>query len=135
MFGWATKNENLLNDFVLDFKASGKSGYTKFAIPTKKERLIESIFKEEYKNIQEELNELLTNKIRLEEGILDVLKKGYRNVRDVITNITKKIKDLMIRFFKTVILKFTNMIRQVLKRNFNEGLDALGLDLTARVSF
>ena len=135
MFGWATKNENLLNDFVLDFKASGKSGYTKFAIPTKKEKLIESIFKEEYKNIQEELNELLTNKIRLEEGILDVLKKGYRNVRDVITNITKKIKDLIVRFFKTVILKFTNMIRQVLKRNFNEGLDALGLDLIARVSF
>ena len=135
MFGWATKNQNLLDDFVLDFKASGKSGYTKFAIPTKKEKLIESIFKEEYKNIQEELNELLTNKIRLEEGILDVLKKGYRNVRDVITNITKKIKDLMIRFFKTVIFKFTNMIRQVFKRNFNEGLDALGLDLTARVSF
>ena len=41
----------------------------------------------------------------------------------------------MIRFFKTVIFKFTNTIRQVFKRNFNEGLDALGLDLTARVSF
>ena len=135
MFGWSSKNENLLNDFVLDFKASGKSGYTKFAIPTKKERLLEHIFIEEYENIKEELNQLLQERIYLEEGVFDILKRGYRNVKSVITNITQKIKDVLVRFFKTVVRKFTDLIRQVLKRNINEGLDALGLDFTARVNF
>ena len=135
MFGWSSKNENLLNNFVLDFKASGKSGYTKFAIPTKKERLLEHIFTEEYENIKEELNELVQEKIYLEEGVFDILKRGYRNVKDVITNVTQKIKNILIRFFKTVIGKFTNLIRQVLKRNINEGLDGLGLDFTAKVNF
>ena len=41
-----TKHFQLVN-FVLDFKASGKSGYTKFAIPTKKEKLLEKLLGQE----------------------------------------------------------------------------------------
>ena len=78
---------------------------------------------------------LLQERIYLEEGVFDILKRGYRNVKSVITNITQKIKDVLVRFFKTVVRKFTDLIRQVLKRNINEGLDALGLDFTARVNF
>jgi len=135
MFDWSKQNENLLDNFVLDFKASGKSSYTKFAIPTKKEKLLEFVVNDEYENIQEELNQLMAEKMYLQEGILDVLKKGFRNVKDAVQNITSKIKNLIVRFFKTVVAKFTEMTRRLLKQNFNIGLESLGLELQASVSF
>jgi len=135
MFDWCKKNESLLNDFVLDFKASGKNSYTKFAIPTKKEKLIEYIVSDSYTDIQEELNQLMKDKIYLQEGILDVLKRGYRSAKDAIQNITNKIKNLISRFFKTVVFKFTEITKRLLKRDFNTGLEQLGLELQATVSF
>ena len=135
MFSWSTKNESLLNDFVLDFKASGKSGYTKFAIPTKSEKLLEYVVDGAYEDIREELSDLISQRIYLEEGVFDVLKSKFRNVKDAIVSITNKIKDVIMRFYKTVIFKFTEMVRNVLKKDILLGIDNMGLDFQASVSF
>ncbi len=135
MFSWSSKNESLLDDFVLDFKASGKSGYTKFAIPTKSEKLLDHVVHGAYEDIREELNDLISQKIYLEEGVFDVLKSKFRNVKDAIVSITNKIKDVIVRFYKTVIFKFTEMIRSVLKKDILLGINNMGLDFQASVSF
>tara|TARA_B110000902_G_scaffold18267_1_gene21070 strand:+ start:168 stop:1742 length:1575 start_codon:yes stop_codon:yes gene_type:complete len=138
MFSWCTKNQDLVDKFDLSFKASGKSAYTKFAIPSKKEKLLpqlEMVINDEYENIQEELNQLMSEKMYLQEGVLDVLKRGFSSAKDAIQNIKNKIVNLIQRFLKTVIFKFTEMIRRLLKNNFNIGLKALGLELQANVSF
>jgi hypothetical protein len=114
IFDWSTKNDSLVDDFVLDFKASGKSGYTKFAIPTKSEKLLEFVIDDTYENMKEELNDLISQRIYLEEGVFDVLKSKFRNVKDAISSITNKIKDVIKRFYKTVIFKFTEMVRKIL---------------------
>jgi len=135
IFSWSTENESLLDDFVLDFKASGKSGYTKFAIPTKSEKLLEYVVDSEYENIQEELNGLISQRMYLEEGVFDAIKKGFRSVKDAIVSITNKIKDIIKRFYKTVIFKFTEMIRSILKKDILLGINNMGLDFKASVSF
>ena len=80
-------------------------------------------------------NQLMKDKIYLQEGVFDVLKRGYRNAKDAIKNITNKIKNLISRFFKTVVFKFTEITKRLLKRDFNTGLEQLGLELQATVSF
>ena len=135
MFDWSTKNASLLNDFVLDFKASGKSGYTKFAIPTKSEKLLEFVVDDTYDNIKEELNDLISQRIYLEEGVFDVVKRGFRTVKDAMSSITNKIKDIIVRFYKTVIFKFTEMVRGILKKDILLGINNMGLDFQASVSF
>ena len=77
----------------------------------------------------------MKDKIYLQEGVFDVLKRGYRNAKDAIKNITNKIKNLISRFFKTVVFKFTEITKRLLKRDFNTGLEQLGLELQATVSF
>ena len=135
MFDWSTKNESLLNDFVLDFKASGKSGYTKFAIPTKSEKLLEFVIDDTYEDIKEELNDLISQRIYLEEGIFDSVKRGFRSAKDAIVSITNKIKDVIKRFYRTVIFKFTEMARKLLKKDILLGIDNMGLDFQASVRF
>ena len=135
IFNWSIENESLLDDFVLDFKASGKSGYTKFAIPTKSEKLLEFVIDDTYKNIEEELNNLISERICLEEGVFDSIKRGFKSAKDAIVSITNQIKDVIKRFYKTVIFKFTEMIRKILKRDILLGIDSLGLDFQASVSF
>ena len=135
MFDWSTKNASLLNDFVLDFKASGKSGYTKFAIPTKSEKLLEFVVDDIYDNIKEELNDLISQRIYLEEGVFDAVKRGFRTVKDAMSSITNKIKDIIVRYYKTVIFKFTEMVRGILKKDILLGINNMGLDFQASVSF
>ena len=77
----------------------------------------------------------MKDKIYLQEGVFDVLKRGYRSAKDAIQNITNKIKNLISRFFKTVVFKFTEITKRLLKRDFNTGLEQLGLELQATVSF
>jgi len=59
----------------------------------------------------------------------------FRNVKDAISSITNKIKDVIKRFYKTVIFKFTEMVRKILKKDIILGIDNMGLDFEASVSF
>ena len=61
-------------------------------------------------------------------GVFDSIKRGFKSAKDAIVSITNQIKDVIKRFYKTVIFKFTEMIRKNFKRDILLGIDSLGLD-------
>ena len=136
------KSGNLLVDNLnIDFKSSrtSRAGYTKFAVGIDKKSIhlnnsykhshtIENIIEDEYIKIYPILNSSIRDLQRLDEGILDYVKKGFSSAKDAIVKVGQKIRDILTRFLKAVFNRFTKTAKNLFSTNPNEALEFLGLD-------
>jgi len=138
---WSQKSGGLLVDNLnIDFKSSrtSRAGYTKFAvgidkksIPLNNEYLpfgLDNIIEEEYKKIKPVLVGAINDLKKLDEGILDFVKKGFKSAKDAIIKVGQKIRDILTKFLKAVFNRFTNTVKNLFQTKPNEALDYLGID-------
>jgi len=138
---WSQKSGGLLVDNLnIDFKSSrtSRAGYTKFAvgidkksIPLNNEYLpfgLDNIIEEEYKKIKPVLVGAINDLKKLDEGILDFVKKGFKSAKDAIIKVGQKIRDILTKFLKAVFNRFTNTVKNLFQTKPNEALEFLGID-------
>jgi len=144
IWDWSQKSGNLLVDKLnIDFKSSrtSRAGYTKFAVGIDKKSIplnnsyehsqiqtIKNIIKDEYIKIYPILNSSIRDLQRLDEGLLDFVKKGFSSAKDAIVKVGQKIRDILTRFLKAVFNKFAETAKKLFSKNPNEALEFLGLD-------
>jgi len=142
IWNWSQKSGSLLVDNLsIDFKSSrtSRAGYTKFAVSIDKKNIplntsyeypqtIENIIQEEYMNIYSSLNSSIRDLQKLDEGILDYVKKGFKSAKDAVVEVGQKIRDILTRFLKAVFDRFTKAAKSLFLKNPNEGLEFLGID-------
>jgi hypothetical protein len=138
---WSQKSGGLLVDNLnIDFKSSRKqrAGYTKFAvgidkksIPLNNEYLpfgLDNIIEEEYKKIKPVLVGAINDLKKLDEGLLDYVKRGFKSAKEVIVKVGQKIRDILTKFLKAVFKRFTNTVKNLFQTKPNEALEYLGID-------
>ena len=144
IWDWSQKSGSLLVDNLqIDFKSSrtSRAGYTKFAVSIDKKSIplnssyeysqiqtIEDIIQDEYSNIYASLNSSIRDLQRLDEGILDYVKKGFKSAKDAVVKVGQKIRDILTKFLKAVFNRFTETVKNLFSTNPNEALDFLGID-------
>lgn len=131
---WAQKNGSALTtNLQIDFKSSrtSRAGYTKFAVSISKKviPLMNSIFDKEYEKVAPLLNEYYQEMYQLDEGLLDYVKRGYRNAVDAISKIKQKIVETLTKFLKAVFSRFTNFVQNLfVTGEISKAIETLGLD-------
>ena len=149
MLSWSTANQDLvIKKLQLDFKGSTQSlqKYTKFGlgIPkvllTKGLQLIddyqwENIIDNQIPLYLEEIKELEKEYKMLDEGLLDLLKRGYNSIADAVAKIGQKIKQVTIALYKRIIKVFIDKAIELAKKGLNFLLDFLGIELTGEIEF
>ena len=152
IWDWSKKSGSLLVDNLqIDFKSSrtSRAGYTKFAISIDKQSIplvndykmsfyneniqntyqtLESIIHDEYANIYSSLNSTIIDLQKLDEGILDFVKKGFTSAKEAIVKVGQKIREILTKFLTAVFNKFTNIVKNLFSKNPNEALEFLGID-------
>ena len=150
MLTWATANQDLvIKKLQLDFKGSTQSlqKYTKFGLGIPKVLLTKGLqlIKDDYQweNIidnqiplyLEEIKELEKEYKMLDEGLLDLLKRGYNSIADAVAKIGQKIKQVTIALYKRIIKVFIDKAIELAKKGLNYLLDFLGIELTGEIEF
>ena len=150
MLSWATANQDLvIKKLQLDFKGSTQSlqKYTKFGLGIPKVLLTKGlqIIADDYqwgKIIDnqvplylEEIKELDKEYKMLDEGLLDLLKRGYNSIADAVAKIGQKIKQVTIALYKRIIKVFIDKAIELAKKGLNYLLDFLGIELTGEIEF
>ena len=131
---WAQKNGSALTtNLNIDFKSSrtSRAGYTKFAVSIGKKviPLMNSLYDKEYEKVAPILNEYYQEMYQLDEGLLDYVKKGYRNAVDAISKIKQKIVETLTKFLKALFKRFTNIVNNLFATGeIFKGIETLGLD-------
>ena len=65
---------------------------------------------------------------KLDEGILDFVKRGFKSAKDAVVKVGQKIRDILTRFLKTVFKRFTDTVKNLFQTKPNEALEFLGID-------
>lgn len=138
---WSQKSGDLLiSGLNIDFKSSrtSRAGYTKFAVGIGKKNIplnneftpsgLNDIIREEYDKIKLTLNETMRDFRKLDEGVLDFVKRGFRSAKDAFIKIGQKIRDTILKFLKAVFNRFIQTVKNLFQTNPNEALDYLGVD-------
>ena len=138
---WSQKSGGLLVDNLnIDFKSSrtSRAGYTKFAVGIDKKSIpltndflpfgLDNIVEEEYKKIKPILDGALRDFQKLDEGILDFVKRGFKTAKDAVIKIGQKIRDVITKFLKAVFKRFTDTIKNLFQTKPNEALEYLGVE-------
>jgi hypothetical protein len=152
IWDWSKKSGGLLVDNLnIDFKSSrtSRAGYTKFAVGIGKKVIplmndyqigfynesmvnnyetFQNIIEEEYLKIYPILNNVIKDLQKLDEGILDFVKKGFASTKDFVVGIGKKIRDIFIKFLKAVFDRFVTMIKELFETDPNKALETLGVE-------
>ena len=150
MLSWATANQDLvIKKLQIDFKGTTQSlqKYTKFGLGIPKVLLTKDIqvVADDYqwgKIIDnqiplylEEIKELEKEYKMLDEGLLDLLKRGYDSIADAVAKIGQKIKQVTIALYKRIIKVFIDKAIELAKKGLNYLLDFLGIELTGEIEF
>jgi len=149
---WSKKSGGLLVDSLsIDFKSSrtSRAGYTKFAVSIGKKvisllndyqmgfynentqntyQTLQNIIDEEYLKIYPTLNNIMNELQKLDEGILDYVRKGFKSAKDFTVSVGKKIREVFTKFLKVVFKRFVTMIKELFEKNPNEALKTLGVE-------
>ena len=142
-WSWAQNNYTALTgNLNIDFKSSrtSRTGYTKFAIAIAKKVLkmdyepqehdvLSEMFDEEYAKISPTLYQYEKEIDMLNEGLLDYVKRGYRNVVDAMAKIKQKIVDTLIKFLKKIFVRIVEYLKQLLKTSVSAALDFLEVEV------
>ena len=57
---------------------------------------------------------------KLDEGILDFVKRGFKSAKDAVVKVGQKIRDILTRFLKTVFKRFTDTVKNLFQTKPNE---------------
>ena len=141
IWDWSQKSGNLLvENLNIDFKSSrtSRAGYTKFAVGIDKKSIplnndflpfgLDNIVEEEYKKIKPILVGAIRDFQKLDEGILDFVKRGFKSAKDAVVKVGQKIRDILTRFLKAVFKRFTDTVKNLFQTKPNEALEYLGID-------
>ena len=98
---------------ILKVVENSRAGYTKFAVGIDKKNIplnneftsleVNNIIEEEYDKIKLALNETMRDFRKLDEGVLDFIKRGFSSAKDAFIKIGQKIRDTILKFFKSSI--------------------------------
>ena len=145
IWDWSQKSGDLLvTNLNIDFKSSRKqrAGYTKFAVGIDKKNIplnneftsleVNNIIEEEYDKIKLALNETMRDFRKLDEGVLDFIKRGFSSAKDAFIKIGQKIRDTILKFLKAVFNRFIQTVKNLFQTNPNEALDYLIIELLSR---
>ena len=88
----------------------------------------DNIVEEEYKKIKPILDGALRDFQKLDEGILDFVKRGFKTAKDAVIKIGQKIRDVITKFLKAVFKRFTDTIKNLFQTKPNEALEYLGVE-------
>ena len=89
---------------------------------------VNNIIEEEYDKIKLALNETMRDFRKLDEGVLDFIKRGFSSAKDAFIKIGQKIRDTILKFLKAVFNRFIQTVKNLFQTNPNEALDYLGVD-------
>ena len=147
IWDWSQKSGDLLiSNLNIDFKSSrtSRAGYTKFAVGINKKTIplnneftplgplsLDEIIEEEYDKVKLILNQTMRDFKKLDEGVLDFIKRGYRTAKDAFIKIGQKIRDTILKFLRAVFNRFVQTAKNLFATNPNEALDYLGVDFEA----
>jgi hypothetical protein len=126
---WSDKNKDLVNQFELSFKSSGRSSYQAFRIPTVLKRIINSSVEYELPTLNEEISRIEAE--YLTEGLFGTVKSGMGKI---VKTVTEKIKIALKKFYEKVIKGFMKRFKMLVDMmGISKFLGALGLDMDVKL--
>ena len=66
-----------------------------------------------YKQLHKRVSKTANDLKKLDEGILDFVKKGFKSAKDAIIKVGQKIRDILTKFLKAVFNRFTNTVKNL----------------------